>query len=80
MPKIQRKDVPKPLFAHLLQRIRERDIAADDLESLSAWIDTNPEVPEGRWYKRFQTMTVCGEGRLVKTFLTSSQVPFGAEL
>ena len=24
--------------------------------------DTNPEVPDGRWFKRFPQMTVCGEG------------------
>jgi len=80
MPKVQRRDIPRPLFAHLLQRIQERSIAAKDLESLAAWLDTNPEVPEADWFKRFQTMTVCGKGSLVKTFLTLSQAPFGEEL
>jgi hypothetical protein len=80
MPQIQRKDIPRPLFAHLLQRIQERSIDAKALESLAAWLDTKPEVPEGEWFKRFKTMTVCGEGPLVKTFLTPSQVPFGQEL
>jgi hypothetical protein len=47
---------------------------------LAAWLDTNPEVPEGDWFKRFKTMTVCRKGALVKTFLTSSQVSFGDEL
>jgi hypothetical protein len=47
MPKVQRKDVPRLLFAHLLQRIEERSIDADALKSLAAWLDTNPEVPEG---------------------------------
>ena len=80
MPKIQRKEVPRPLFAHLLQRIQERSIDAKALESLAAWIDTNPEVPEGDWFKRFKTMIVCGKGPLVKTFLTPSQAPFGEEV
>ena len=80
MPKVQRKDIPRPLFAHLLQRIQDRSIAAKDLESLAAWLDTNPEVPEADWFKRFQTMIVCGKGPLVKTFLTLSQAPFGEEL
>jgi hypothetical protein len=80
MPKVQRKDVPRPLFAHLLQRIQDRSIEAKALESLAAWLDTNPEVPEGDWFKRFKTMTVCGKGPLVKTFLTPSQAPFGEEL
>ena len=80
MPKIQRKDIPRSLFAHLLQRIQERSIGADVIESLAAWLDTNPEVPAGSWYKRFPTMTVCGEGTLIKTFLTSQQAPIGKEL
>jgi hypothetical protein len=39
--------------------------------------DTEPEVPAGPWYKRFSGMTVCGEGDLVKTFLTLDQKPKG---
>ena len=53
MPKVQRKDIPRPLFAHLLQRIRERSIDAKALEALAAWLDTQPEVAEGEWFKRF---------------------------
>lgn len=80
MPKVQRKDIPRLLFAHLLQRIAERSIDANALKSLAAWLDTNPEVPEGNWYKRFPTMIVCGHGTLVKTLLTPAQTPSGKEL
>ena len=80
MPKVQRKDIPRALFAHLLLRIEQRSISADALKSLAAWLDTNPEVPTGDWYKRFPTMTVCGNGTLVKTFLTPDQVPIGKEV
>lgn len=80
MPKVQRKDIPRPLFAHLLQRIQERSIDAKALEALAAWLDTQPEVAEGEWFKRFDSMVVCGEGPLIKTFLIPSQVPFGKEL
>jgi len=80
MPKVKRKDIPRTLFAHLLLRIAERSINADALKSLAAWLDTDPEVPDGDWYKRFSTMTVCGDGTLVKTFLTPDQAPFGQEI
>ena len=80
MPKVQRKDIPRALLAHLLLRIQERSISADALKSLAAWLDTNPEVPMGDWYKRFPTMTVCGNGTLVKTFLKPDQVPIGKEV
>jgi len=44
------------------------------------WLDSEPEVPNERWFKRFPGMIVCGEGELVKTFLTSGQAPIGTEL
>ena len=80
MPKVQRKDIPRALLAHLLLRIEQRSIDAEALKSLAGWLDTNPEVPTGDWFKRFPTMTVCGKGVLVKTFLTPSQAPVGTEL
>ena len=27
--------------------------------AFAAWLDTNPEVPEGAWLKRFPSMLVC---------------------
>lgn len=77
MPRVRRKDLPPPLFQHLLDRIRQRQIDARQLELLARWLDTEPEVPEGLWYKRFSGMTVCGEGDLVKTFLNAGQKPKG---
>ncbi len=44
---------------------------------MAAWLDREPEVPEGEWYKRFRGMIVCGEGELVKTFLIPGQLPKG---
>ena len=80
MPKIQRKDIPRTLLLHLFQRARERNIGVEAIEPFSDWLATNPEVPETSWYKRFPAMTVCGEGALVKTFLTPSQAPVGTQL
>ena len=80
MPKVRRQSLPPALLQHLLDRIRERHISADQLGLLAAWLDTRPEVPTGEWFKRFSGMTVCGEADLVKTFLTSTQVPFGSEV
>jgi hypothetical protein len=77
MPKIRRQNIPPALFQHLLDRIQSRKIGADQLVMLARWLDTEPEVPEGEWYKRFSGMTVCGEGELVKTFLLPGQHPKG---
>lgn len=80
MPKIRRQSLPPALLHHLLDRIRFREISADQLGLFSDWLDTEPEVPADRWFKRFPQMIVCGEGELVKTFLTVRQVPVGKEI
>ena len=77
MPRVRRHGIPPALFQHLLDRIAERQIGAGQLELMAAWLDREPEVPEGEWYKRFRGMIVCGEGELVKTFLIPGQLPKG---
>ena len=80
MPKVRRRNLPRALYAHLLERIQEREISSAQLILLLQWLDTEPEVPEERWFKRFSGMTVCGEGELVKTFLRPDQAATGKEL
>jgi len=64
----------------LLERVQTRKISADQLGLLADWLDTKPEVPEGRWFKKFPALTVCGEGELIKTFLQPGQLPDGHEI
>jgi hypothetical protein len=80
MPRVRRQNVPPALFQHLLDRVQSRMIPASQLELLAKWLDGEPEVPEGLWYKRFTGMIVCGEGELVKIFLVSGQSPKGERL
>ena len=80
MPKVRRHNLPPALLNHLLDRIRSREISPEQLGLLADWLDTEPEVPEGKWFKRFSGMIVCGEGELVKTFLITNQIPTGTEL
>jgi hypothetical protein len=63
MPKVRRSRLPRALLEHLLDRIREREIPADQLSLLAEWLDGVPKVPAGKWFKRFPKMIVCGEGR-----------------
>ncbi len=79
MPKIRRQNLPPASLDHLLDRVTEREISASQLGRFANWLATEPEVPEGRWFKRFPEMIVCGEGDLVKTFLRPGQVPAGEE-
>ena len=78
MPKVRRQNLPPALFQHLLERTQSRKIRARQLKLLATWLDTEPEVPEGEWYKRFSNgMTVCGEGELIKTCLLPGQAAKG---
>ena len=80
MPRIQRERIPEALMTHLVRRIRDREISTAQLGLFARWLDTDPEVPEGQWFKRFPELIVCGEGALVKTFLRPGQVPAGQEV
>ena len=80
MPKIRRQNLPRDLWAHLLQRIKSRQISVDQLGLLADWLATEPEVPHGKWFKRFPGMILCGEGELIRTFLQAGQAVMGEEL
>ena len=80
MPKIKRENIPDQVLIHLVKRFRERSLTKNAAFQLETWLETNPEVPRGDWYKRFQEFTVCGEGELVKTFLTPDQYATGTEI
>ena len=80
MPKVRCQNFPRALFAHLLERIRQREISVEQLGLLNTWLEGEPEVPAGKWFKAFPRMIVCGEGELVKTFLRPGQVPNGTEV
>ena len=80
MPKVRRHNLPPAVFRHLLDRIQDRSIPVDQIGLLAAWLDTEPEVPHGTWFRRLPGMTVCGEGELVKTFLLPTQAAMGEEL
>ena len=80
MPRIRRQNLPRDLWAHLLERVESRRISVDQLGLLADWLAAEPEVPDGRWFKRFPGMTVCGEGEPIKTFLEAQQAAVGEEL
>ena len=80
MPRIRRHGLPPALLDHLLDRVASRRISADQLGLLADWLSTEPDVPEGKWFKKFPSVTVCGEGELVKTFLLPGQIATGEEV
>ena len=80
MPKIQWTDLPSALREHLMERVRERKITAVDLYALKQWRETQPDAPDGPWFKDFGSFKVCGEGKYPKTFLLRGQPAKGQRL
>ena len=80
MPKIQWTDLPEALRVHLFDRVRERRIDAEDLWLLRVWRESEPNAPDGPWFKDFGSFKVCGEGKLPKTFLLRGQAAKGTRL
>jgi hypothetical protein len=80
MPKIRRAHLPQAVLDHLVERADQRKIGIRQIGDLLRWLDANPTVPEGKWFKRFGDLVLCGDGELVKTFLLPSQSVVGKEV
>ena len=81
MPKIATwSEMPVAIREHLIERMRDRKIGLDDLNRLRLWLESQPEVPDGPWYRDFGSFKLCGEGRYPKTFLLAGQVAIGTKL
>jgi len=81
MPQIETwPRLPTGIRDHLVERMRDRKIALDDLNKLRIWMETKPDVPEGLWFKDFGSFKLCGEGKFPKTFLLAGQPAIGTKL
>ena len=81
MPKIERwPRLPANVRQHLVERMHDRNISLDDLNQLRIWMESDPEVPEGRWYRDFGSFKLCGEGKHPKTFLLVGQLATGEKI
>jgi hypothetical protein len=61
-------------------RIAGRNIPPSALIALNNWLESDPDVPAGQWFKRFNGFILCGDGEFPKTFLLPNQHPFGPEV
>ena len=81
MPRIARWDnLPEGVRQRLIDRMRDRAISIADLNQLRLWIESQPEVPDGDWYKDFGSFKIGGRGSYPKTFLLPGQPAKGQAL
>ena len=81
MPRIARWDnLPEGVRQHLIDRMRDRAISIADLNQLRLWIESQPEVPDGDWYRNFGSFKICARGSYPKTFLLPGQPAKGQAL
>jgi hypothetical protein len=79
MPKIK-KPPPKGILDHLVQRYREGRISSSDFRDLKHWLESDPDVPDGKWFKRFRTGTLAGQGETPSTLLALGMAVEGDEV
>ena len=81
MPKIGNwSNLPAEIRQQLMDRMHDRSIDIANLNQLRIWIEAEPDVPDGDWYKDFGSFKVWGSCQLPKTFLLRGQVAKGEAL
>ena len=80
MPKIRFDNLPRPLWERILERVAERAITLEDLQTLRRWVVTEPWAPDGDWYKDFGSFIICGTCEYPKAVLKKGMKPFGTAL
>lgn len=79
MPRIKRPP-PAGILNHLIQRFLEGRIQKEDFLELKHWLESDPLVPHGKWYKRFKTGILAGRGEFPSTFLAPGMAVDGEEV
>ena len=75
-----RKPPPPAILDHLLERFQDGRIAVEDFTDLKHWLESEPDVPPGLWFKRFPKFILVREGEFPKTFLIPGMAPKGREV
>ncbi len=80
MPRIRFSNLPRGLWQHLLERVQERSISLADLRRLQEWVKSEPQAPDGDWYKDFGSFKLCGSGEYPRTVLAKDMEAFGQKI
>ncbi len=55
-------------------------MTTEDRYELKVWRESEPDAPDGPWFKDFGSFKICGEGKLPKRFLLKGKLPKGKPL
>jgi hypothetical protein len=64
MPKVLRRNIPPPLYDPLLDCIQQRQITGKEVAVLVNRLDGQPEVPDGKWFKKLPGCRVAPAGQV----------------
>lgn len=78
MPKIK-KPPPRRILNHPIGRYHDGRIEATDFLELKHWLESDPER-QGKWYKRFKTGILAGNGETPSTSLAPGMSVEGEEV
>ena len=80
MPKIRRERLPDRLLVHLLTGVREKKISCEQLVLLARWLDAEPEVPAGKWFKNFPALRFAVKVSSLRLFCSQVRRQTGMKL
>jgi hypothetical protein len=60
--------------------LARRGVSIADFLELKHWLESDPDVAKGKWYKRFKTGTLAGKGEMPSTFLAPGMAAEGEEV
>jgi hypothetical protein len=75
-----KKPPPKGILDHLVKRFREGRVSSSDSLELKHWLESDSDVPDGKWFQRFKTGCLAGNGEEPSTFLASGMAVEGDEV
>ncbi len=64
----------------MIERYHEGRIEGTDFLELKHWLESDPDVPSRKWYKRFKTGSHAGYGEMPLTFLAPGMSAEGEEV
>ncbi len=75
MPRIEWTGLPLALRDHLFDRVRERKVSIEDLYQLKLWRKSDPEAPDGAWYKDLARSRSAEKESIPRPFCCADRLP-----